>query len=148
MRRQREQGVDDLDRGEPECPTDQRGLQLIAEPAGEGLVEKSEAPRQPVAADQSQRKPEDALPDAEGERDQRDLSPSRGRDAGRRAREHLASVRHDEREQVREREAEAGERQQELQAMVAGGVGHVALYTSGRRPQGREMPATMAEPQE
>src|SRR5256885_7272420 len=48
-----------------------RGLQLIAEPAGEGLVEKSEAPRQPVAADQSQRKPEDALPDAEGERDQR-----------------------------------------------------------------------------
>jgi hypothetical protein len=133
VRRQRQQGVDDLDRRQTERSAEERGLELVAEPAGEGLMEQPEATRQPVAADQPQRKSERALPDGDRDRDQRDLAPRGGRDARRRTRQRVRSVCHEERDQVREREAEAGEREEELKPMVAGGVGHVALYTSGRR---------------
>src|SRR2546428_389353 len=134
-RRHREESVDELEGREAEHPADYHRLHAIREPSAERLVEKPEASRQPVAPDQRHGKAERAVPGAEHERDQRDLAPAPGREACRPVSHHEARARQKHGGEARRREAEAQARPTELEAMVARGVGHVALYTSVGGPK-------------
>src|SRR5204863_7940931 len=107
---------------------EQRRLRAVGEPGGKPLVEEPVPARQPPPARPGERRGEQAVRGAEAQRDDGDLAPRPTWRPSRGGREGVGRARQEHGEEIAHRQSEADAREHELPAMVAGRVGHGALY--------------------
>lgn len=106
---------------------EERRLRAVAEPRGERLVEEPVASRQPPPADPREGEGETTVRGGEHERDDRDPEPRAVRHARGGEGEGVSGAGRERGGEIDHGDGEACHRQDELEPMVAGRVGHVAL---------------------